>query len=140
MPCRACAAPIADADRFCPKCGEPLPADPEPRAADLAVDVAELSRLREEKERVSGELHSLLEEGQSRNLTSEERRDWSNRYARWRELTYQITRIMNALSPRAADDRRSSSGPHMAAQLVPGQAPERRQGDDRRDPFWNRVP
>ena len=138
MPCRACAAPVTDADRFCPKCGEPFPADTEPRAVE--VDVQALSRLREEKERVSGELHALLEEGQSRNLTSEERRDWANRYARWRDLTYQITKMMDALSPRAADDRRNTSGPHMAAQFVPTPVGERRHGDDRRDPFWNRVP
>ena len=138
MPCRACAAPVTDADRFCPKCGEPFPDEAEPRA--IEIDVAELSRLREEKERVSGELHTLLEQKQSRNLTSEERRDWSNRYARWRELTYQITRMMDALSPRAADDRRHQSGPHMAAQYLPTPGDERRRGDDRRDPFWNRVP
>ncbi|HET7038252.1 MAG TPA: hypothetical protein VFH97_00065 [Gemmatimonadales bacterium] len=137
MHCRGCAAAVAPTDRFCPACGEPLPGDPPPRTVEM--DVAELTRLRAEKERISGELNALLEEGQSRNLTPAERRDWSNRYARWRELTYQITRMMDALSPRAPDDRRHS-GPHMAAQIVPHQGDERRRGDDRRDPFWNRVP
>jgi hypothetical protein len=138
MPCRACAAPIADTDRFCPSCGEPLPGELTVRTVE--IDVAELTRLRAEKERVSGELHLLLEQSQIRNLTSEERRDWSNRYAQWRELTYQITKIMDALSPRAADDRRRLrlSGPHMAAQLVKNDADRRL--EDRRDPFWNRVP
>jgi hypothetical protein len=103
------------------------------------IDVARLSRLREEKERISGELHHLLEQSHERNLTPEERRDWANRYARWRELTYQVTKMMNALSPRSNDERRNS-GPHMAAQFVPVPGHERRVGDDRRDPFWNRVP
>ena len=138
MPCRACAAPISATERFCPSCGEPLPGEEEPRA--IEIDVAELSRLREEKERVSGELHLLLEESQERVLTSAERRDWANRYARWRELTYQITKMMDALSPRSSDDRRHTSGPHMAAQYVRAPNGERRVGDDRRDPFWNRVP
>jgi hypothetical protein len=137
MPCRACAASITDADRFCPACGEPFPSDATTRSVE--IDVAELSRLREEKERISGELNQLLEEGQARNLTSAERRDWSNRYARWRELTYQITKMMDALSPRSADDRRHASGSHMAAQYVPGPGEDRRRGGDRRDPFWNRA-
>jgi hypothetical protein len=138
MPCRACAAVVNPTDRFCSECGEPLPSDPPPRT--VALDVAELSRLRAEKERISGELNSLLEEAQERNLTPAERRDWSNRYARWRELTYQITRLMDALSPRSGEDRRQHSGPHMAAQFLPQPGDERRRGDDRRDPFWNRVP
>lgn len=137
MPCRACAAPITPEDRFCPMCGEPLPGDPGPRTVD--IDVEELTRLRRAKERVSGELHAILEQAQERDLTSEERRDWSNRYAHWRELTYRITKIMDTLSPRAPDDRRSS-GPHMVPQLPGHAAPERRRGHDRRDPFWDRVP
>jgi hypothetical protein len=137
MPCRACAATIGEQDRFCPVCGEPLPNDPAPRLVE--IDVAELSRLREEKERVSGQLHRLLEDGQSNNLTSQQRRDWSSHYARWRELTYRITKIMDALSPRAADDRRHASGPHMAAQYVSGPGGDRRM-EDRRDPFWHRAP
>jgi hypothetical protein len=138
MPCRACHAPIGGTDRFCRKCGEPLPNDPDPRTVE--VDVGRLTELREEKERVSGALHSMLEQAQERNLTPEERRDWSSGYARWRDLTFQITKMMDSLSPRAPDERRRESGPHMAAQYLQPPDGERREGDDRRDPFWNRAP
>lgn len=138
MPCRACAAPIAPTDRFCPACGEPLPGDPTPRTVD--VDVAELTRLREERERVSGELHAILADAEARDLTAEERRDWSNGYARWRELTYRITGIMDALSPRSGEDRRTHSGSHMAAQYLGNAGGDRRRGSDRRDPFRDRAP
>ena len=159
MNCRACHAPIEPETRFCPQCGIPLPgadanqALPQKALGGPELDVAELTRLRAEKDRLSQELQGLIIAARERELTSAERRQWADMYTKWRDVSYLITARMDYVFARQEHDRRQQErrrGDRRKQQIaIDGadrRAPEdrregnRRSGDDRRDPFWNKVP
>jgi hypothetical protein len=159
MNCRTCHAPIDPETRFCPQCGIPLPGATAGQVSSQKAlegpefDVAEVTRLRAEKDRLSQELHGMIIAAQERELTSAERRQWSDMYTKWRDVSYLITARMDYLFARQEHDRRQQErrrGERRKQQMaieIPERREdddrrqgERRSGDDRRDPFWNNVP
>jgi hypothetical protein len=136
--CRTCQATVQRSNRFCPACGELYPAVPEadlPAAAGPLLPLAdELAPLAREKASLAAELEGLIEKARVRQLTGDERVRWEQAYARWRDVTAELTEKLDPLIRRSDDERRSREYP-------PGTTHSpKRSGDDRRDPFWSRIP
>jgi DNA repair exonuclease SbcCD ATPase subunit len=149
MQCYSCQAVIDDDARFCPHCGQPLPQHARQHEAVLSgeVDVKEITELREEKRRVTGELKEMMDRASRRDLTEHERRVWTALRERWEEVSSQITARMEYVSARRELDRRigdrrtSDRRIVFPAIRIPDRRAsegrrktERRQGADRRDP------
>lgn len=135
LSCRSCAASVAPANRFCPACGELYPAKPDTEAAgtplsEVAGDVAPLVR---EKALLGAELEELAAQSGLRDLTSAERAQWARAYTRWRDVSSDVTGLVNRVHPRGDTDRRATGA-------EPPDGADRRSHPDRRDPFWTRAP
>jgi hypothetical protein len=137
--CRTCGIDVPGGRRFCPACGELYPAEPASRVPTLAgplLDMAdELRPLLAEKAALGGRLEALAVLHDQRPLTPEERRDWEQAYARWRDVGFEVTLAVDRVHPRSEADRRSRGVPAQAPAAAPSRA-----RDDRRDPFWSRAP
>jgi hypothetical protein len=137
--CRSCGVPVSPEHRFCPACGELYPAEPADRVPALAgalLDMAdELRPLLTEKGALGTRLEALAVLNDERPLTPEERREWEQAYARWRDVGFEVTLAVNRVHRRTEADRRSVQ----TAAETPATSPTRRP-DDRRDPFWHRAP
>ncbi|MDH3495192.1 MAG: hypothetical protein OER21_00305 [Gemmatimonadota bacterium] len=158
MRCRTCHTPITEHLRFCPNCGELFPGETAERVMayeairDGSVDPAELKRLRTDKATYALELQRLLEAADDRELSPDERREWSLLYTKWRDVAYELTELMDRLLGRTELERRhvERRKRERRQEEQPPAGQERRQGerrqgpirsdDDRRDPYWNRVP
>lgn len=137
--CRSCGVTVSAEHRFCPACGDLYPVEPADRVPALAgalLDMAdELRPMLAEKGSLGARLEALAVLNDERPLTPEERREWEQAYARWRDLGFEITLAVNRVHRRAEADRRSGQ----VAAEIPAGSPTRRP-DDRRDPFWHRAP
>jgi len=137
--CRACGAATTVARRFCPACGELYPGESADRVPTLAgplLDMTdELRPLLAEKAALGNRLEALATVHDQRPLTPDERREWEQAYARWRDVGFEVTLAVDRVHPRSERDRRST-----AAAKRPSEAAPIRSRDDRRDPFWNRAP
>jgi hypothetical protein len=135
LECRSCTTPVTIGNRFCPACGELYPATSANDAAgtplsEVAEDIAPLVR---EKALLGAELEQLAAQSAVRELTAEERAQWSRAYTRWRDVSSDVTLAVNRIHPRGDTERRGESG-------SPPSGAERRSREDRRDPFWTRAP
>jgi hypothetical protein len=137
--CRSCGTDVPGGRRFCPACGELYPAEPADRVPTLAgalLDMTdELRPLLAEKAALGNRLEALAVVHDQRPLTPDERRDWEQAYARWRDVGFEVTLAVDRVHPRSERDRRSA-----AAGARPSEAAPIRSPDDRRDPYWNRAP
>lgn len=149
--CLHCDTAVTDDDRFCPGCGRPLPARRVSREAPVAqgdVDLTVVAELRREKERLDGVLGGLLDTAEHRQLTAEERAEWTRCYPLWRRVCTALTREMQYLAAREEQERRQvdrrqgerrqETVPVAFADRRSGtdrRRGERRSGVDRRDPF-----
>jgi len=136
--CRTCGEPVLSTHRFCPQCGELYPAEPADRVPALAgplLDLAEeLRPLLAEKGALARRLEALAELKLQRPLTPEERQEWEQAYARWRDVSFEITLAVDRIHPRREPEVTEASR---------GSGPEPsppHDSDDRRDPFWHRAP
>ena len=160
MQCYLCGAPAEIGHRFCAQCGLPLPGVPPKdggkRQAILRgdVDINALTRLREQKERLSDDLNEIVENTKNgRELSAHERRVCKELYAKWKQISQEVTARVDYFSQRIDDDRRE--GPirttHRRKQQKGIDLDKRREGSDRRaadrrnttdrrDPFKHLVP
>lgn len=139
MHCKSCGVAQQPGYRFCPACGE-LYLDGTSDTA-LREVAAEVRPLLQERARLGATLEELAERASAQTLTPDERREWELAYTRWRDLGLEISLAVDNLYPRGTDDRRQDQrrrgdAPHAAERRTA----ERRAVDDRRDPFWGRVP
>ena len=140
MPCYACQAAVAANDRFCVKCGQPIPQRPPRPAGQYAAvlgdfDVDGLSKLREEKSTLSKALQDMFSQIGGRDMSAEERADWNELRERWRAVSDEITKRMQQFNARADFDRRAGDRRKDARrrQRVSIDVQERRAGKDRRE-------
>ena len=145
--CPFCGTPPSPPAQFCQHCGRAQPVlDPETAER---IDHATLDRLRGERARLSRELTSLRAIEVDRQLTSAERRSWDHLLSAWKDITAELTAMLDAVAPRQEDDRRSGERRQPRERRGDDDSPagqerrsglqrrmrHRRKGGDRRKPF-----
>lgn len=141
--CRTCGETDLATRRFCPTCGELYPAEAADRvpalAGPLLAIAEEIRPLLREKGELARRLEALSDVKRQRVLDAEELQEWERVYARWRDVTFEITLAIDQVLPRGESDRRAST-PMKAPPPEPPPGEPARSADDRRDPFWHRAP
>lgn len=137
MQCRHCDAPLAGDERFCPRCGHPLPTQRvsrNPAVVSGDVDVTLVAELQDEKRRLDRRLRELLDLADVRQLTAAEREEWAKTHRLWQRVTGALTRQMQYLEAREHYERRGGErrSEERRKQQVAIDVPERRSGQDRR--------
>lgn len=160
MHCYLCGAAAETDHRFCAHCGLPLPCTPPKDAGKRQailrgdVDINALTRLREQKQRLSDDLHEIVEITKSgRELSAHERRVCKELYAEWKRVSQEVTARVDYFCQRLEQDRREAPvrtterrKQHMGIDVEKRRdgsdrrQAERRTSPDRRDPFKHLVP
>jgi hypothetical protein len=139
MHCKSCGVARQPGYRFCPACGELYPNGTGDAALHEAA--AEVRPLLQERARLGATLEELADRAAAHALTPDDRREWEHAYTRWRDLGLEIALALDNVHPRRTDDRRQDERRRAAAPPpAERRTAERRATDDRRDPFWGRVP
>jgi predicted amidophosphoribosyltransferase len=149
--CPSCKLEVETADRFCARCGFPLVASRASKQAAVLsgeFDVDELVRLREEKNRLSRELKTMLDRAAAQPLAPSDQAAFDDLRSRFNQVSERITRQVQYLAARLDFERRQSGRregerrKQQAALDVPERRSgserrigERRSGSDRRRPF-----
>jgi hypothetical protein len=149
--CPFCGTRTSPPAQFCQQCGRSLAGIEAAAVGDL--DVAVLDRLRGERARLSRELTSLRAISVERALTSSERRSWDHLLSAWKDITAELTAMLDAVAPRQEHDRRGEERRQLERREddggVEGQERrsgmqrrmrQRRRGRDRRKPFTDDQP
>jgi hypothetical protein len=149
--CPFCGAEAGPDSRFCQDCGRELAKErvsSQKAVLDDDFNVAVLDRLREEKNRLSRQLNSMLDVASDRELSRQEKKHWKMLRKEHHKISEDLAGRLQYLSQRQradrrkderrTDDRRTEQVASDSGERRSGM--ERRQGDrrasrDRRNPF-----
>jgi hypothetical protein len=124
--------------RFCRHCGHPCVVQDvavQPAVLEGAFDVGTVTRLRDEKQRLSRQLNTMLVRAEGRAFTQDEERTWHEVYGEWRSVSDELTARVDYLSAREDRDRRQGERRQVQRrkQYYALDIGERRAGEDRRE-------